>query len=173
MRWIALLVPVFALSAAGCMTVPPLATPAATQAGYSYTGGRASQVFRASPSLLQSSILSAMDDLRIGSVRQTHDAGAIQFEGTTADSRRAIVTLRPDRESTRVSVRIGWFGDEPLSKALMDRVGIRLGVLPPAAIPVDPPSSPGKNPYFSRDAVSDEMMFRDQPDIYRDSPVPN
>ncbi|MHC5542385.1 DUF3568 family protein, partial [Singulisphaera rosea] len=80
---------------------------------------------------------------------------------------------RPNPGATRVSVRIGWFGDEPLSKALMDRIGVRLGTLPPTAIPTDPPSEPGSNPYFSKSAIPDSVMLRDQADaIYRDSPVP-
>jgi hypothetical protein len=72
-----------------------------------------------------------------------------------------------------VTIRIGWFGDEPLSRALMDRIGIRLGTLPPAAIPVEPPSSPAGNPFFSKNAVSDAEMLKDQADApYSDKTVP-
>jgi hypothetical protein len=61
----------------------------------------------------------------------------------------------------RVSCRIGWFGDEPLSRTLLDRVGVRLGLLPPAAIPDQPPSAPAANPLFSRAAVPDSEILRD------------
>ena len=41
-------------------------------------------------------------------------------------------------------------------------VGIRLGDLPPSAIPANPPSEPGKNPYFDRAAISDTEMLKEQ-----------
>ena len=69
----------------------------------------------------------------------------------------------------RVSCRIGWFGDEPLSRTLLERIGVRLGTLPPAAIPDRPPSAPASNPIFSRDAVPDSVIFRDFAEApYRD-----
>ena len=60
-----------------------------------------------------------------------------------------MVTLRPHQTQTRVSCRIGLFGDEPLSKALLERTGVRLGTLPPAAIPDNPRARPASNPFFS------------------------
>ncbi len=69
----------------------------------------------------------------------------------------------------RVSCRVGWFGDELFSKALLRRVGIRLGTPPPEAIPEKAPSSPAGNPYFSREAVSDYEMMRD----YIEAPYPD
>ena len=84
-----------------------------------------------------------------------------------------MVTLRPQQGKTRISCRIGWFGDEALSKALLERTGIRLGTLPPAAVPENPPSTPGANPFFSRDAVPDEEMLRDVAEApYRDRVIP-
>jgi hypothetical protein len=114
-----------------------------------------------------------MEDLRIQSVRQISDGGAIVFEGTTADNRRASATIRPrPRNSTLLTARIGLFGDEALSRALMDRVAIRLNALPPSAIPVDPPSTPGGNPFFSRSAVPDSQMLQGAAEApYRSSPV--
>ena len=104
----------------------------------------------------------ALDDLRIHSIRRTSEEGTVLLEGTTADNRRASVTLHPQNAGTRVSTRLGLFGDEPLSRALMDRINVRLGVLPPSAVPVDPPSEPGKNPYFSRPANPDEETLKDK-----------
>ena len=159
--------------ASGCMTVAPVAGPALAVGEFSYSAGQATQDFAYPAATVRSAVSAALEDLRIHSVRQARDAGGVLFEGTTADHRRALVTLRPNRGVARLTARIGWFGDEPLSRALMDRVGVRLGSLPPSAIPAEPPSSPGSNPYFSRSAVPDAVMLRDQAESrYRDTVVP-
>ncbi len=174
MRRIALAAAVLSgIPTTGCMTVGPIASPVLSATAFTYTAGRATQDFQYPAPTLQSAITGAMDDLRVHSVQLTHDAGMLIYHGSTADNRRVSVTIRPNQAVSRVSVRIGWFGDEPLSRALMDRIGIRLGELPPSAIPIDPPSEPASNPYFSRDAVPDSVMLRDQADaIYKDSTVP-
>jgi hypothetical protein len=174
MRRIALTAAALAgLATTGCMTVGPIAAPALSASGFSYSAGRAMQDFAYPAPALQSAATGAMEDLRIHSVHLAHEGGALVYQGSTADDRRVSLTVRPNQAITRVSVRIGWFGDEPLSRALMDRIGIRLGSLPPSAVPVDPPSAPESNPFFSRDAIPDSVMLRDQADaMYRDTPVP-
>ena len=141
-----------------------MTTLASAGTGYSYTAGRATQNFAYPPTTVQPAVLAAMEDLRVEAVRQINDGSTIVFEGTTADNRGASVTLRPHAIGTRLSARVGLFGDQALSRAIMDRVGIRLGVLPPAAIPVEPPSTPASNPYFSRSAISDAEMLKDKID---------
>ena len=161
------------LNCTGCMTVGPVVAPAVSSTTFSYPAGRATQDFAYPIAAVQSAVAGALDDLRIHSVRSSSEGITLIYHGTTADNRRAAVSLWPNQGMTRVAIRLGWFGDEPLSKALMDRVAIRLGALPPAAIPEDPPSAPESNPYFSRDAIPDEVMLRDQADaMYRDSPIP-
>jgi hypothetical protein len=174
MRRIALLAATIAgWSCAGCSTVGPVASTG-LGGGYTYSTGRASQEFTVPPDTIASAATQAMADLRIQGVHQTRgEGGMIMLEGTTADDRRASVAIRPNRGTSRVSVRIGWFGDQPLSRAVMDRIGIRLGTLPPSAVPVDPPTEPDGNPFFSRSAIPDSEMLRDQADAaFRDSPVP-
>src|SRR5690242_439557 len=105
----------------GCSTVTPVAAPAMAATGFSYSVGRSTQDFAIAPDKVQAAVLGAMDDLRIHSVQQSAEPGARYFQGTTADSRRAIVTLRPYAGGTRLTSRIGLMGDEPLSRALMDR----------------------------------------------------
>ncbi len=174
MRRIALLAATIAgSSCAGCSTVGPVAATGLGGAGYTYSTGRATQEFTYPPDTIVTAATQAMNDLRIQAIQQTRDGGMIMLEGTTADDRRASVAIRPNQGTSRVSVRVGWFGDQPLSCAIMDRVGIRLGTLPPSAVPVDPPTAPDGNPFFSRSAVPDSEMLRDQADAaFRDSPVP-
>jgi hypothetical protein len=174
MRRISLVAAVWGgLALAGCRSVAPIAGLAPAAAGYAYGAGKATQEFAAPTAAVQSAIAGAMVDLGIAQVRQRHDGPSRIFEGSTADGRGATVTLRPGNGAARVTARIGLFGDPPFSRALMDRIGIRLGSLPPAAIPAEPPSSPAGNPYFSREAVPDSTMLRDQAEApYRDTAVP-
>jgi len=166
---------VLVLPLAGCQTVSPLAGPALGAAGYAYSAGKAAQEFAVPYPTVQGAIGGALADLKVTQVRQRHDGPAQIFEGTTADGRPVTVTLRPGNGAARVTARIGWFGDPPFSKALMERVGVRVGSLPPKAIPTEPPSAPAANPYFSRDAVPDSTMLREQSELfylYRDTAVP-
>jgi hypothetical protein len=165
------------LAVAGCSSVRPFATTSlsdASSSDYAYLAGRATRTFAFPPVTVQTAVAAAMDDLRISAARQTRESGILILEGTTADNRKALLSLKPHPgNATHLGVRIGLFGDEPLSRALMDRVAIRLGTLPPSAIPVDPPSSPGSNPYVSRGAVPDSVMFKDVSEApYKASPSP-
>jgi hypothetical protein len=171
-----------ASAGAGCQTINPAAVPAlghpdGTSSGgskFSYSGGRAVQTFEQSPTTVHPAVLAALDDLRIESVRQISDGGAVVFEGTTADGRKASLTLRPHPVGSRLSARVGVFGDEALSRALIDRVAIRLGALPPAAIPAKFPSSPSSNPYFTRTGIPDTEALREIAEApYRSTAVPD
>jgi Protein of unknown function (DUF3568) len=180
MRRSALLVltlPLIWIVAAGCSSVRPFAASSVSDGAsgdFAYVAGRATRTFPAPPATVQPAVLSALDDLRVGAIRRSNNGGTMVIEGTTADNRKALLTLgtQPGTGS-RLTARVGIFGDEPLSRALMDRVAIRLGTLPPTAVPVDPPSSPDANPYFSRKAVPDALMLKDQADApFRASPTP-
>ena len=166
MRRIALFTLAFSVLAgvSACSTIGTGAMTSLANSGtsYSYGAGRATQNFAYPPTIVQPAVLAAMEDLRIQTVRQINDGSTIVFEGTTADNRSASVTLRPNSLGTRLTARVGLFGDQALSRAIMDRIGIRLGSLPPAAIPDEPPSTPASNPYFSRSAISDAEMLKDR-----------
>jgi Protein of unknown function (DUF3568) len=161
------------LAHAGCATTSGVSQPRRERAAKSetppeppaptprYSTGRAMQDFAFPYSKVQTAVFEAMDDLGITVTRENHDGPAGQIEGRTADNRAVTVTLRPHETITRVSCRVGWWGDEPYSRAFLRRLGIRLGVLPPEAIPDKPPSAPASNPYFSRDAIPNSEMMRD------------
>jgi hypothetical protein len=162
-----------------CQTVAPIAAPvpapAPAAAGLAYGAGKATQGFAYPASAVQAAIPAAMSDLQIKQIRERRDGRAWIFQGTTKDGRPANITFRPGNGAARVTARVGWFGDEPFSKALMERIGIRLGSLPPKAIPDEPPSSPAPNPFFSRQAIPDATMLREQAELhmlYRDTAVP-
>jgi hypothetical protein len=169
------------VAGSGCRTVAPVDIPAPAPpaapapAGFSYGAGKATQEFPAPAAAVQGVIPAAMEDLQIAHIRQRRDGQSQIFQGWTKDSTPAVLTLRPGSGAARVTARIGWFGDEPFSRALFERIGIRLGHLPPKAIPQEPPSAPAPNPFFSRRAVPDAVMLREQSEshlLYRDTAVP-
>jgi hypothetical protein len=126
-----------------------------------FSAGRGVQDFAGPPGAVVSAVAEAMDDLKFTVTKRRREGTVSQVEGRTADDRAVTITLRPRVAATRVSCRIGWFGDPPLSRTFLERVGVRLGTLPPAAIPEQPPSAPSSNPLFSRDAVPDSEILRD------------
>jgi Protein of unknown function (DUF3568) len=171
-RWNALLSLASALVVSGCATVSTKVQNEPS-ADLSYSTGRAIQEFSFPPGPVGDAIVEAMADLKMTVVRRARDGAVFRIDAKTEDNRGVLVTLRPHQGALRVSCRIGWFGDEPLSKALLERTGIRLGTLPPAAIPEKPPSQPASNPFFSRSAVPDADYLRDFADApYRDRPIP-
>ncbi len=157
---------------AGCATVAPTLERESSLSA-SYGGGRATQDFAVPPERVTAVVQEAMQDLNISSVGRGRDGSVYKVDGKTEDNRSVLVTLRPNQGQTRVGCRIGWFGDEPLSKALLERIGIRLGTLPPAAIPEKPPSRPQGNPLLKLIAPPDEDMIRNAAEApFRDRVIP-
>jgi hypothetical protein len=147
----------------GCATTRPGARiePAPSAASFSYGAGRGIQDFAVKPAAARTAVFEAMDDLKMTVIHRGPDGPVTQSDGRTSDGRTVTITIRPQRSETRVSCRIGWFGDQALSRTVLERVGIRLGTLPPAPIPDEPPSTPAPNPIFSREAIPDAVILRD------------
>jgi hypothetical protein len=160
------------LGVSGCATVAPSVDPSAGPPR-TYGGGRAIQDFPRSANVVSATVAEAMDDLKMTGIKRSRDGTVFKIDARTADNRPVMVTVRPHQEHARVGCRIGWFGDEPLSRAMMERVGIRLELLPPAPIPATPPSSPAPNPFLARDSAVKDDMIREMVDApYRDRVAP-
>ena len=149
---------------AGCSTTGPFGREKlALPIGPSYVGGRGMQMFPTSPTLLVN-VKDAMSDVGIHSIVQNEDpSGLIILEGKTVDERRARVTLQTSGVNSTVSAKIGWLGDEPLTRAMLDRIGSRHGTmpLPPSAIEASKEKEE-EAPTRLRDVVPDSTMIRDR-----------
>lgn len=111
----------FLVATAGCSTVAPFDGPGPVPPS---TAGVRS--FPTSPKLIDRTI-GAMEDVGVHSiVRREVERGTL-LEGRTASGRRASVVLRPGGETTSVASRFGPIGDEPLSRAFVDRLAARTG----------------------------------------------
>jgi len=173
----ALVLMVGALHGAGCQTMGPIAArgPSAVSAagsGYSYQAGTAAQSFSRPRIEVETASQEALADLQMrlsGNVDWGPERTAIHAR--SADGRRVELTIVDRGSSTEALVKVGLFGDEAMSKALLDRIGMRLGEQPPEAIPDEVPSTPESNPYFSRDAVPDEVMLEGFTDSGHQTPA--
>ena len=150
-----------------------LPLPPSAAAGFTYGGGKASQEFAFPPGSVQAAVVAALDDLKVEEVRQRNDGPSSLFAGSTKDARPVTVTVRPGVGAGRVTTRIGWFGDEPYSKARWTGSASGWAAFPRRRSPKNPPSPPSPNPFFRCRAVSDATMLRDHAEAaYRDSLVP-
>jgi hypothetical protein len=171
--WSTTMVLAMTICQAGCATVPPMAELEAAGTGFSYSAGRGIQSFQAPPAVVLGVLNEAMGDLELKTIQFKRDGSVSRVESRTSDNRPVVATLRSHRGETYVTVRVGWFGDEPLSRAVLERAAIRLGSQPPEAIPARAPSAPSRNPFFSRDAIPDAEMLRDFAEApYRDRVIP-
>jgi hypothetical protein len=160
------------LWSSGCATVAP-SVESQSELEASYSGGRAIQEFALPASVVRGAVSDAMNDLKMTSIESGRGGAVYTFDAQTEDKRSVLVTVRPHDGQTRVSCRVGWLGDEPLSRAILERTGVRLGTLPPAAIPEHPPSAPAPNPILSRLAPPDEETLRKIAEApYRDRVIP-
>jgi hypothetical protein len=156
-----------ALLLAGCRTVTPFAGKTAAGGVLEYAGGQASQAFPRPEPEVRQAVVASMAEQDVHAIHQSKSDGTLYLDGTAPDGRHARITIRPDGGQAVVMARIGRFGDEMLSRALLDGVGRRLGA--PAAGEEEKP----RTPLFSRDAVPDALMLREHAESgYRDTPTP-
>ena len=110
------------LSVSGCSTVAPFdASPELAAGAPTYQTGRAIQAFPAKTELIGPA-RSALEEVGVHTISERKEERATVLEGTTAGGRRAVVTIQPEGASTVVSARFGTLGDEPLSRAFLDRL---------------------------------------------------
>ena len=163
------------LTATGCAVTSPRAVPASTpeEPGFSFSTGQGSQSFSAPQAAVASATAEALGDLGMHDITPRRDGTVVRCEAVTPDGRSASVTIRSRAGSSAATARVGWFGDEALSRAILERIAVRLGELPPQPVADAPLSTPGSNPFFSRSAVPDSVMLRDQADApYTDRVIP-
>ena len=153
---------------AGCSTTGPFGRERLSlPVGPSYIGGRGMQIFPTSETLV-GNVKDAMSDVGVHSINQSEDpSGLVILEGRAADDRKARVTIQTSGANATVSAKVGWIGDEPLTRAFLDRLANRQGTMPPQPQPVPnetPVEESRRQPILSREAVSDAVMLRDQID---------
>ena len=145
--WIALVV-ALALSS-GCQSITPPLRPDPGVTGYAYVNGYAVQRYLYAPNLVERAATEAMSDMKFHAVKRKVESNGVSLCGYTYDGRFITFTFEPCNEGTIGTVRVDTYGDEPISKILLDRTSIRLATLPQD---LTPPLDPR--------ALSDSILHR-------------
>lgn len=162
--WIGLVV-LSVLTGSGCLAIGAGVAGGAV-AGYYYYKGKVAQRYEASFADTWAATRDTLPELGLTIINEERDSAGGWFEVRTAAGERARVYVDPQAPPahsaghlTQVSVRVGTFGDSPLSEKILDQIGRRLqpasllrpaeipppGVVPPqtAPPPLLPPVTPG------------------------------
>ena len=149
--------------AGGCSTTGAFGRQKlALKSGTQYVGGRGFAMYPYTPNLTEN-VKATMAELGMHSIHPFPEPnGGVGLEGTTADKRTARVTIHNTGVRSTVALKVGWVGDEPFTRTFLAKLEARQGALPASALPdeVEPEAS-GR---FSRDAVPDSVMIRNQLD---------
>ncbi|MGF1581658.1 MAG: DUF3568 family protein [Gemmataceae bacterium] len=168
-RWlIYLLLGGVALTNAGCVALAIGGLAAAGAAGYSYYAGKLQGDFPASVAQTEVAARTAIQDL--GCVVYQTTPGFL--EGRMPDGEKLAVYIDPSPDElvspagaplplTRVTVRVGMFGDDVFSEKVLDRVNYRLTQLPKASrIPAVPGPKRAPSPVIRKEPP---LVFKNDP----------
>lgn len=150
------------LGAAGCSTVPVAQGPA----GYAFDRTAGRMHYPAPVAVVESAALEALNELRCDGVEVAPAAdGASRISGRGGDGRGVELLITADPAGgTTATARIGRFGDEPRSRALLQRIAVRIGALEAptgaAAATLAPQTTPEP---AAGPGVPDAVMSREQP----------
>ena len=119
----AMVLSVLALVAGGCIVVA-----AGAGAGtVAYVRGDLEPTFEASVDKVYDATLKSMEQLELMPTQKNKDSlGSEIIARTSADKKVTIKTTRVAENLTKVSIRIGIFGDESLSRAIHDKIKTNL-----------------------------------------------
>lgn len=144
--WIVLILAVLAQT--GCATIAILGAAAgAGAAGYAYYNGLLFRDYTANLGDTISAVRTSLTELQFPILEEKPDTGSAYFRTKTGDGHTVRVYLDTVPSSipiegavTRVSIRVGFSGDEPVSARILDQVSRHL--VSPAAIPPTSAATP-------------------------------
>lgn len=149
-----LLIAALALANGGCLVVAAgAAAGGAAAVGYALWKGRMYRDYAAAMPETQAAVVAALGDLKFPLASQATADGETYVEALAGDNSKVKIYLDPvpsrvpaDGPVTRVSIRVGTFGDEDLTRRLLDQIGLHLGTANPTAplrpVPAPPPPPP-------------------------------
>lgn len=146
-RLVFLAVALLALLNGGCLFLAAGAAAGGAAAGYAYVNGRLYRDYPATLPAAAAAVRASLVELQFPLLVEKNESGKPSFESKASDGTTVYVYLETltsripaEGPLTRVSVRVGAFGDEAVSARILDRVSAHL-IVPAAAGPM-PVASP-------------------------------
>ena len=111
----------------GCVLFVVGAAAGAGAAGYAWVDGEIKTTEAATLDRTWSATLAAMKDLEFPLTSQAKDALEANLTARNASNKQIQITLKKlDNASTEIHIRIGTFGDESLSRLILNKINSRL-----------------------------------------------
>jgi hypothetical protein len=116
------------------------------------------------PQELESAILETLNERGFDSIRlaTAGSTDSATISARSPDHRSVTIDLGPGPLGSEAVVRVGRFGDDKLSREVLERTAARAGLM---ASPPPPAASPDRDvatAAFSREGVPDAVMLREQ-----------
>src|SRR5262245_32024344 len=122
-----LLVSVLLFTTSGCLLFVAGAAAGAGAAGYAYANGVLKATEPAPLDRVWSASVDAMKDLEYSITKQAKDALTGNLTARNASDKKIEIQMKKLSEnSTEISIRVGTFGDENLSRVILDKIKKRL-----------------------------------------------
>ena len=111
----------------GCVLFVAGAAAGAGVAGYAWVNGEVKTTEAASLDRTWNATLAAMKDLEFPVTSQAKDALEADLMARNASNASINIKLRKlDKASTEIRIRVGTFGDESLSRTILNKINSRL-----------------------------------------------
>ena len=125
--WIAALMTSFLVLGNGCALMVVGAAAGAGVAGYAWVDGEIQSTEAASLSRTWNATLAALKDLEFPVVSQTKDA--LEGNVTARNAKNTTIKIKlkyVSKTATEIRIRVGTFGDESLSRTILNKINSRL-----------------------------------------------
>jgi hypothetical protein len=117
----------FLLTGGGCVLFVAGAAAGAGVAGYAYVSGILKSTEQASLDHAWTATLGAMKDLEFPVTKQAKDALTGHLTARNAGDKKIDIDLKKiSDKATEISIRVGTFGDENLSRVILGKIKKRL-----------------------------------------------
>ena len=111
------------LATSGCALFVVGAAAGAGAAGYAYVSGELKSTESASLERTRSAALAAMKDLQFVVTSQSKDALEAEVTARNSSDKKITIKLKKISEAaTELRIRVGTFGDEPLSRVILEKI---------------------------------------------------
>ncbi len=126
-----LIIGLLLVSQTGCLLFAVGAAAGGTGAGVMYATGDLETTLDAPPKAVADATESAFKDLELVVIQKESSSIDAKITGRTARDVKMTVVIRGESEKlSRVSIRTGTFGDDPLQARVLEKIREHLGMIP-------------------------------------------